>query len=399
MHFKRKIVCSMIVASMLASCATEDKHKASPCVDGCPLNPVITATPGGTPEPSETLVSLDYSKRSETVTWQKKHSDEQVEGLVLASQNALIYSKWDNRLIIVDMDTKSIIKDELFLDITGGRYVSGETTVTDAQTGASEQVLLKMLSEQSGTKVFSMLGKDDHAKVEIGIGIYSDTIVSDVPDGRFGRRNTSDVDYYHYPKIEDMALSHSGTTLAACGDDRKILIFDANVLNAPQVIDTGKKMRSVSFSANDEYIFAGSGGLSGLIRIYNTTSKEILSEIKVKETPRAIVELENTNKIIVIFNGSSIVRIYDIADVANPKLDKTLVINGNAISISTSPDNKLFAIAGTGNNVNLFSIEGGDAPKVIKVAAPVSTATFTADKELVIVDDLSMDFYDITVTP
>ena len=405
MHFKRKIVCSVVTAMVLTSCVTNDKYKAAECID-CGLNQNSAPTPTtGTPNPNPTPtveVSIDFKKSSEKVTWGKKDKDEEVQGMVLSSQNVLVYSKWNNRLIVVDPQTQTISNDRLFLDVTGDRFSSEEIPLVDSTTGASEQILTKVLVNDSGTKVFSMLQKyADNSKTK-GIGIYSDSIANGIPSAKFSRRNTSDTTYFEYPNITDMALSHDNTKVIVCGNDRKIHIFDVDTLNSPSTISTGKKMRSLSFSANDKYIFAGSGGLSGLIRIYDAESRLSVSEVKTQETPLSVVELVEAKKMIAIFNskngsGGNKVRIYDISDITNPTLDKLLVINGNAKSIAISPNGKLFAIAATGKQVNLFSTGGKDTPKLITLGENVSGVGFTSDTKLIVSNGTAIEYFDITV--
>ncbi len=401
MHFKRKIACSVVAAMVLASCATKDEYEAESCV-GCTLTgDSPTPTPENPLNPT-LLVTLNTTKTSEKITWVKKDGDEETLGLAHSAQNTIVYSKWDNRLQVMDSNTQTISADKLYLDVAGSRYSSGETPRVDASTGASEQILSKVLIDYSGTTTFSLLSKYDDNSKDIGIGIYSDNIVNRIPDARFAKRDTSDANYYNYSKITDMALSQDGTKVAICGDDRKIKIFDAANLNSPSEISTGKKMRSVNFSADDKYIFAGSGGLSGLIRIYNAESKESVSEVKTKETPLAVVELAESKRMVAIFNtkdgaGGNKVRVYNISDIDNPKLEKLLIINGNAKSITVSPDGKLFAIAATGNQVNLFSIEGVDTPKVITLSETVSGVAFTSNTKLIISNGTSIEYFNITV--
>ena len=404
MHFKRKIVCSAVVAMVLASCATtNDEYQAESCIDCALGNSSPTPTPGATPTPGVTpLIIESVSKASEEITWIKKDLNEEVtQGMALSPENAIVYSKWDNRLQVINPNTQTISDDKLYLDVTGSRYSSGETPLVDSESGASEQVLAKMLINHSGTDVFSMLVKNEDGAKDKGVGIYSDNIANGIPETRFARRATTDIKYYNYPKIRDIALSHDGMTLLACGE-RVIKIFDATNLNSPTEINTGKKMRSVNFSEDDKYIFAGSGGLSGLIRIYDAESRESISEINIEETPLAIVELAEAKKIVAIFNskdgaGGNKVRVYDISDISNPKLDKLLVINGNAKSIVISPNGKLFAIAATGKQVNLFSISGVDTPKVITLGENVSGLGFISDTKLIVSNGTCIEYFDITV--
>jgi hypothetical protein len=397
MHFKKKIVLSLVTIALLTSCATEDTYKA----DNLPA--VNTDTGGETPNPVEnnssvTKVDISFTHEDGNVSWTYKNDEtESTQGLATSTGNSIIYSKWDNRLQILDTSTKTITADKNYLDVTGSRYSSGENPRVDSTSGASEQILEKAFLNESGSSLYALLMKYADTSKTIGIGIYADDIGNGIPKTRFARRDSTANNYYAYPKIKDMALSHNGTKIVAVGDDRNIKIFDANNLNSPSEINTGKKLRSVNFSKNDEHIFVGSGGLSSYIFIYNVASKDKIAELETTETPKSILELPEQNKIIVIFNDSNKVRIYDISDITKLKPIKLLITNGKAKSIAISPDNKTFAITATGKNVNLFSIEDLKDPKVIKLTENCFGASFLSDKKLITAGESSIEFFDITI--
>ena len=395
MPFKKKIALSLVTIALLASCATEDKYAANAI-------PIVNIENNNSDDikddnVSRTEIKISFRHQDRNLSWQKNDLDEQTQGLAFSASTAVIYSKWDNRLQIVDPSTKTVSSDKRYLDVEGNRYSSGETPRVDDISGASEQILEKVFLNESASSVYSLLVKYGDESKDIGIGIYADDIGNGIPDARFARRGNSSANYYNYPKIKDMALSHNGTQLVAVGDDRKIRIFDANSLNAPSEIDTGKKMRSVNFSMDDKHVFTGMGGLSSYIQIYNLASKEKVAELKTKETPKAIVEIPEQNKIIVIFNDSNKIRIYDISDISNLVQSKLLIINGKAKSIAISPDKKTFAIVATGKQVNLFSIDGSENPKVIHLAEECYGASFVDEKKLITVGKTSMEFFDIKI--
>lgn len=402
MHFKKTITYSTVAVMVLLGCATENKYKAQECPE-CIIPVDNPGNGGGNDDNQTTIATITYVDSDSVISWSKQHADEQSQGLAFSSNTIASYTKWDNRLILIDPSTNSINSEKVFLDVTGGRYSSGEIPVVDSVSGASEQILTKVLLNSSATEVFSMIKQLDDNSMDVGIGIYRDSIVNGVPDVRFARRATTDNSYYHYPKVTDIALSHDNTKLVTCGHDRKIAIFDPSNLNTPEVIDTGKKMRSVDFSANSDYIFAGSGGLSSLIRIYNTASKSMIAEISTAQTTREVKEIPESNKMIAIFDpksgiGGDILRVYDISDIGSPTQEKILIVNGNAKSIAISPDKKTFAIAATGNQVNLFAIDGGDNPVVINLGEPVSDAVFISETKLAVLLGTKIKIFDITVT-
>ncbi len=400
MHFKKKILLSLVTIAVLSSCATEDKYKADTCV-GCSPTASENENNGSNPNPNlgqENELSISFTHNDGNVSWQKKHEHEQVQGMVLTTGLALVYTKWDNSLIVIDPSTKTTSDNKEYLYVEGGRYSSGEIPVVDDVSGASEQILQKMLSDESGSSIYSMLLKYDDSSKDIGIGIYSDAMGNGVPSTKFARRNSSATNYYNYPKIRDIALSHNATQLVAVGDDRKIKIFDANNLNSPSEIDTGRKMRSVDFSLDDEHIFTGSGGLSSHIRIYNLASKNKVAEIETEETPIGIIQVPDAQKIIVLFNDSNKVRIYDISDISKPIESKLLITNGKAKSISISADKKTFAVTATGKQVNLFSLDGGDSPTIIKHSEECFSTSFMSDSKLLVIGRTSMEFFDITIS-
>jgi len=401
MNFNKKIMCSLVSVLLLSACESEDKYKAKECINCMPSenagenegekkadDPIIN---------DNNNINISISKDDQNITWEKKDTDEEVLGMVLSSQNTLVYSKWNNRLTIINPNTKTISSDDLYLDVTGGRYSSGETVLVDATTGASEQTLAKVLVNDDGTTVFSLLEKYDDDSKDIGIGIYSDDISNGVPDARFATRVTTSANYFSYPTARDIALSHDGQTIVAGGDDRKINIFDANNLNSPREINAGRKVRSLNFSADDNHIFSGSSGLKKHIKIFNVASGVEEASIETSGIPKEVVEIPNSNKIIAIFLGSNKVRVYDITDITTPTLNKTLIINGSAKSISISPDKKTFAITATGKQVNLFTINGSNTPKVISLDENANGATFLSENKLMIATGTSIVYYTISL--
>ncbi len=431
MNINKKILCSVVTILLLSACESEDKYKKEKCVNCMPDSSSVSSSSGSSNSSSSTSssssgsssssssssgststssssgssssgssnVTINFSKNNDKITWTKKDDEEQAMGLALSSQNALVYSKWDNRLIIINPSTQSISSDELYLDVTGERYSSGETVLVDADTGASEQILAKVLVNNAGTTAFSLLEKyDEDDSKDIGIGIYSDDISNGVPSARFAKRAATVANYFNYPEIKDIALSHDGQTVIAGGNDRKIKVFNANDLNNPSEIDTGRKIRSLSFSLDDKYIFSGSSGLSKHIKIFDATSKRELASIVTSDIPKAVVEIPDADKIIAIFAGSNKVKIYDISDINAPTLDKTLIINGSAKSISISPDKKTFAITATGKQVNLLSIDGGNTPKVITLDENANGAEFLSETKLMVTTGTEILYFDITLS-
>lgn len=397
MYFKKKIILSLVTITMLTSCSTEDKYRADECINCTDISNLVKDinSSSDTPDKKATEVKISFTHDKNNVTWQKRDIEEQTQGVALSTQNSVVYGKWDNRIIIIDPSTKTISDDKLYLDVEGKRYSSGEIPLADDVSGASEQILEKVLISESGTDMFSLLVKYNDESRDIGVGIYSDEIANGIPLARFARRDTLDANYYSYPTVKDMALSYDGTMLIAGGDDKKIKIFEPNNLNTPIEINVGKKIRSLNFSKNDEYIFVGITGLSKFIRIYNIATKEKITEIKTEKIPLSILELLAENKIVAIFQDSNKVMIYDVSDINNPIKSKLLIINGKAKSISISPDNKTFAISATGKQVNLFSIEGKENPKVITLQEECYGASFVSQSKLVVVGKTSMEFFDI----
>ena len=392
MHIKKKFVLSFVTIVLLASCATEDKYKADNRETPFISNPIENNS-------STEKVTISFTHDDNNISWTYKNDKtESTQGLAISTGNSVLYSKWDNRLQIVDTNTRTIIADENYLDVIGSRYSSGENPRVDSTSGASEQILEKLFLNESGSSVYSLLMKyDDSKSKEIGIGIYADDIANGIPSTRFARRASTDTKYYAYPKIKDMALSFNGTKVVAVGDDRKIKIFDSNNLNTPTEINTGKKLRSINFATNDEHLFVGSGGLSNYILTYNLASQDKIAELETTQTPKSMLELPEQNKLVVIFNDSNKVRVYDISDLTKLKPIKLLIINGKAKSIAISPDNKTFAIAATGKNVNLFSIEDLKEPTVIKLTENCFGTSFLSDKKLITVGESSIEFFDINI--
>lgn len=391
MHFNKKVLgFSLITVMMLASCETEDKYRAKECTECMPggISDIQDNTyDTNNSQPGQ--INITFDKDAQNLLWQKGHKDESVMGMSKSEQKTLIYTKWHNRLRIIDPTTKKLTEDKLFL------YVEGERDTIDAVSGASEQILKKVLPTPDSGTIIAMVEKHSDEASDKGIGIYSADISQGIPDLKFARESSDSPDYFNYPDIKDIAISHNGETIIAGGNDRKIKIFTTTELNNPTEIDTGKKIRSLGFSADDKYIFCGTGGLTKYLQIYDFASGTKVAEIETNDTPLSVVEILSKNRIIATFQGSNKVKVYDSSDMNNPTLIKTLIINGRAKSISLSPDDKFIAIAATGKQINFFSLDGGDNPKIVTLNESVNGIAFLNETRFMVAGETGIDFFNI----
>ncbi|MCH9812632.1 MAG: hypothetical protein K0U47_01675 [Epsilonproteobacteria bacterium] len=392
MHFNIKIASSVIAVLLLASCSSEERYKAESCVDCLPNANQVDNNDEDVNSQTTKKIKISVTQEDNNVSWTKAHIDQASMGLVHQGQKAVVYTKWHNQLIVIDPETKSVTDQKLFLDISGGR------DVVDSVSGASEQVLEKVTLSSDSSMLYAMVTKYADDNSDIGVGVYSTEIENGIPDLRFASQSTVSETFYHEATIRDIALSSDGNTLLSGGDDRKIKIF-ANGLNNPDEIDVGKKIRSLSFSEQDSYIFCGLGGLTNLVRIYDASTKTLLSEMTVDETPLQIVEVSGENKMVVLFADSNKVRVYDITDIRNPVQSRMVILNGKAKSVILSDDSKLFAVSATGKKVNLCAVEGGQTPEyVITTSETVSGASFSNNEKLIVSGESAMLFYDLNIS-
>jgi WD40 repeat protein len=392
MSFDKKILgFSFITIMILASCSTEDKYKAKECIDCMPSASYNEDVVDDNNKSQATQLNIRFVKDDQNITWQKKHKDEVTLGISHSGEKAIVHTKWHNRLMIIDPTTKTLNHEKLFL------HIEGDRDTIDEVSGASEQPLKKALLAHDSSSVFAMVEKYDYTASDTGVGIYSADVTGLIPEIKFASKSSDSLDYFNYPDIKDIAITHDGQKLIAGGDDKKIKIFDTTNLNNPIEINIGKKIRSLNLSFDDKYIFCGTSGLKKYIHIYDFDSRTKVSEIETSDIPLSVVQVLNENKIIVIFQGSNKVKVYDTTNINSPTLLKTLIINGKAKSIAISPDQKLFAITATGKQINFYSLDSLDSHKVFTLNETANGVIFLNESRFLVLGETGIEFFDMAI--
>ncbi|NQY22013.1 MAG: hypothetical protein HRT40_12040, partial [Campylobacteraceae bacterium] len=187
-------------------------------------------------------------------SWDKLYEDEKSIGASSSSSKIISYSKWHNKLTILDVsnteEKAKILENDKYLDVIGGKdYV-------DAITGASEQELNKVEISSDGNKIYSLVGKYERDSEDIGVGIYSSSLDPKLTNVQFASKSISSSDYFNYPRIKDIKLSKDNTILLAGGDDKKIFKFAVNDLsNELLSVSVKYRVKKLEISYDNKYIF------------------------------------------------------------------------------------------------------------------------------------------------
>lgn len=192
-------------------------------------------------ELSGTTLTLDATDKS--ITWEKTDEEETIMGSSANENNIISYSRWHNSLRVVDIASQSLNDSGRFLDVDGARYA------TDASTGASEQLLKKVVEDDSNNIFALITEKDD--KTAGALGVYKSNVTSGITDIKYSQVSEG-ANFYALDDGTDLAVSGS---ILVVGSDNGLKTFATSSLASPTHESDAGSVKAVSASEN--YIFAG----------------------------------------------------------------------------------------------------------------------------------------------
>ena len=302
------------------------------------------------------------------------------------SNKIIAYSKWHNKLSILDTSDPTVIptnsSEDFYLNVPGGEHA---TITVDGVSGVSEQKLDKVVVSDNGSTIYSMVKKAKSSSKDKGVGIYSSDISSVVPSTEFARETDSKY-YYNYPEITDIFLSKDSSKLIASGDDSRILIFNADDLANPVVIDTAKRPKSIAISDDNVYVFAGvSKNFANPpkeLSIYNANTKNLVGSWHSTDSdfdyPVNILTKGADELFVSVDKGTKIYHL-NIADKNNIVEIKTYQASEKIKKLSLTEDKKHLIVALQEKQVEVFSLER-DQVKNISFSDNI-TAAFNFSKD------------------
>ncbi len=297
-------------------------------------------------------------------SWDKSHSDEQIIGASASSSKIISYSKWHNKLTILDISKKDekakILQNDKYLDVLGAR------DQVDAITGASEQELKKVEISSSGNKIYSLVTKYDSDSKNIGIGIYSSSLNPKLTNVQFASKSISSNDYFNYPRIKDMKLSKDNTILIAGGDDKKILKFAANDLSNELLnVSVQYRVKKLEISDDNKYVFVSFSSRNNNVFAIYDANLNLVSEIKIEdyykhdsgvESHISSIAIKNKNELYLSIEGSNKILNINISDKNSIIVINEINTSANITSIKMSKDSKYLIASLYSKQVNIIDI-------------------------------------------
>ncbi|HBK72119.1 MAG TPA: hypothetical protein DDZ39_10785, partial [Flavobacteriaceae bacterium] len=192
--------------------------------------------------------------------------------------------------------------------------------------------------------------------------------------------------YYNYPEITDIFLSKDSSKLIASGDDSRILIFNADDLANPVVIDTAKRPKSIAISDDNVYVFAGvSKNFANPpkeLSIYNANTKNLVGSWHSADSdfdyPVNILTKGADELFVSVDKGTKIYHL-NIADKNNIFEIKTYQASEKIKKLSLTEDKKHLIAALQKKQVEVFSLE---SDQVINISFSDNiTAAFNFSKD------------------
>lgn len=194
----------------------------------------------------------------------------------------------------------------------------------------------------------------------------------------------------HTKPVREVAWSPDGTRLASAGDDGRINIWDPQTgqrIGNPLLEPNGRAIYGLSFNSDGHWL--ASGGLSDDILIWDETSRQIVA----RETQHFSDNISSLDFSPVKSGGSDrlvggstsgqvsqfSVSVFQQLAGAMPDLPTDAPL----AALNVNPDGSLLALAGTGEQTQLFRLEeDGDAWQALGAALPASSAVaITLDGE------------------
>lgn len=340
----------------------------------------------GVEEDKFTLSKLSNQKFS----WEKSDEDQVTLGSTYSKDKFINYSKWHNRLIVLDTSKKdtapTLIENKKYLNVNGSRHT------VDSKTGASEQPLKKVLISNDSKTIYSLVNKYEDSSSNKGVGIYKlgfNTATSGVEFASV----TSQDSFFADSELTDITLSSDGNKLFASSNDKKIYLFNSGLAN-PQVISTSKKSRSLTLSNDGKYLFTGLyARKNNSFAIYDIQTKSLLGEYKLDYTPVKIVQSYDNTVFVSNENENKVYQL-DISNKANITLKNTFSTVNNIKNITLSKD---YLVVSTENKkVSVFDISDNKRKVTINLDSIVNNAYELTSKKIAVNTDYTLQYYSLT---
>lgn len=309
------------------------------------------------------ITSEDPSK---ILRWTKTHVDETQIGFSTNKNFALTHSKWHNSLRIIDKNTSSIVLESKFI------YVDAEKEEIDTSTGASEQLLYKVLIDDENN-IYGLtivnggdsVGPKPATRDGGGNGVYKVSLQKNadtysIPDTQLVKVQAG-ANAYRMPDGKDMALNKD--TLAIIGNE--LVTLNKNTLEKLKSIDLQAEGTAVAMS--DKYIFAGTyKERQSEFRLYDKDLNQ-LDSININTfldsngKNRSVTKIATNGEYIAVQIATQYRKTF-LYKVENNKLMlvRTLTVNprsGAVSNISFTDDNKYLLVSTLGKNVEIYNVD------------------------------------------
>lgn len=309
----------------------------------------------------------------ESLSWPIEYKDEYSLGLYANSQYGLVYSKFHNRLVSLDLTsgTPSLLDGAQFAHVTGAQHA------IDGVTGASEQLLdAVVLSQDSHTLFATVKLAGDNPGNTVGIYRGDSSDMANLPI-RTAANFVAGSEFYPYPKVRCTALSADGSRLATGGEDNQIHLLNSADLSELGTLNLGGVVRSVAFSQDGRTLYAGiakSGTQSAAIVVLAVSDSTVTELARYTESATAIqlVPLHSGTALAYVLSASTRYGVLDITTPAKPTLLRSYQAGGKVTALTETPDGQALLVA-TNNRL----VERVDARTLQGTPAPVRVASLT----------------------
>ncbi|HWB09435.1 MAG TPA: WD40 repeat domain-containing protein [Pirellulales bacterium] len=161
----------------------------------------------------------------------------------------------------------------------------------------------------------------------------------------------------HANGIWGMAISPDGKTLCTCGQDRIAHVLDMENFEVLHDLQHPADLNGAVFSVDNKHVLTGCG--DSVIRVFDVGTGEEIHRL-VGHARGSVTDLcfSPDGKRLVSCGMDRSVRIWDVADFANPKLAETLD-GGNELvfGVAISPDGKRLAFGGWDDRIKVINLD------------------------------------------
>jgi len=320
--------------------------------------------------------ALSFSE--ETFGWEAGDSDESpIATTVLEGRNlAVIATKYHNNIVVINTQTKTVLKKSGFAQIAGDRYA------IDANTGASEKPFNDMQASPDAQSVYvSVAGKGDTSNAEAGLYRIA---IND--DGTISAIDSASTKFYPNENIGHFFTLNDGSILIEDEDSDSLIVLNSAFEKTAEI----DKMANIFLDEISSIYPSQDGKATYAVIEGNDDSSATLNRFdKTTDTKTHSLHIEHELDGLMFFSAGEKALAYNedgyalIINLADLTIIKTLDLDDAEIETAAVSEDGQFALFGGHDNKKLMIFDltsfGSTPVKAVSVENRIRALTISND--------------------